>query len=640
MSLVRLALACLALLLPAAVARAQASLTAGEVDRIIGQATQEAAARAAPAIIAVTDRVGNVLGVYEMTGAPSTIAIGSQRIPGAGLQGLENVPTGVIDTELGAIAKAVTGAYLSSAGHAFTTRTASQIVQQFFNVEERGQPGGPLFGVQFSSLPCSDFVISTAAQTIGPKRTPLGLSADPGGFPLYKNGLVVGGIGVISDGQYGLDLRIRDFDRPNDELIALAGQFGFEPPSDVLAFRLTVEGKTLRYSDVGFGHLATNPATATGPTGGAYITVTNYTTAAAAVAGTAYGDAASGFRADAANLYNVSPTPFIVVDNGDANRYAPKAGAVGVTSGGAASTQALTAPEVTQIMASALQIAYAGRAQIRRPLRSFIQVSIAVTDTTGDILAFARTPDAPIFGADVSVQKARSAAFISDPRTATRLNSATCENNACLASRTVGGLIPVVPLNSYVTATQNFFNNAGMLADGIAFGARSIGNLHRPFFPDGFVDGDNGPLSKPYSIWSPFNVGFQLDLVIEDIVLNAVNAAHPAAAAPFCTPLDAQVWGGTALANGLQIFAGGVPIFKNGDLVGAIGVSGDGIDQDDMISFLGVHNAGVILGSGVGNAPGDRRANNLSPKGVNLRYVSCPFAPFNGSRDQDPCGDK
>lgn len=627
MNLLRLSLACVLLVAPAGLARAQ-SLTAVEVDRIVGQATQEATARGTPAVIAVTDRVGNVLGVYSMTGAPSTIAIGSQRIPAAGVQGLENVPSGTIPTSLGAIAKAVTGAYLSSSGHAFTTRTASQIVQEYFNVEERGQPGGPLFGVQFSSLPCSDFVITNAAQTIGPKRTPLGLSADPGGFPLYKNGAVVGGIGVIADGQYGLDLRIRDFDRNIDELIALAGQFGFEPPSDILAYRITVDGKTLRYSDVGFGHLATNPAAATGPNGGSYATVNNFTTAAAAVAGQAYGTAASGFRADAANLYNVTPTPFIVVDNANANRYAPTAGAAG--SGG----ENLTVGEVTQVMSSALQVAYAGRAQIRRPLRSFIQVSIAVVDVTGDILAFARTPDAPIFGADVSVQKARSATFFSNPAAAADLNAVAAKNLVA------GSLsIDVVALSTYVNQTRNFFNNAGMLADGIAFGARSIGNLHRPFYPDGYADGHNGPLSKPYSVWSPFNVGLQLDLVIENIV-SAILAGNTAAAAPFCTSLAAQPWGGTRLANGLQIFAGGVPIYKNGDLVGGIGVSGDGIDQDDMISLLGVHNAGVILGSGVGNAPNNRRANNLSPRGAYLRYVSCPFAPFNNSRDQDPCGDK
>ena len=45
------------------------------------------------------------------------------------------------------------------------------------------------------------------------------------------------------------------------------------------------------------------------------------------------------------------------------------------------------------------------------------------------------------------------------------------------------------------------------------------------------------------------------------------------------------------LANGIQIFPGSVPIYKSGVLVGALGISGDGVDQDDMVAFLGVNNA-------------------------------------------------
>ena len=73
-----------------------------------------------------------------------------------------------------------------------------------------------------------------------------------------------------------------------------------------------------------------------------------------------------------------------------------------------------------------------------------------------------------------------------------------------------------------------------------------------------------------------------------------------------------------------------MPIYRNnGDLVGGIGVSGDGIDQDDLISFLGLHNAGVELGNGVGNAPQGIRADTAArPRELRLRYVSCPFRPF------------
>src|SRR3546814_17039361 len=66
-------------------------------------------------------------------------------------------------------------------------------------------------------------------------------------------------------------------------------------------------------------------------------------------------------------------------------------------------------------------------------------------------------------------------------------------------------------------------------------------------------------------------------------------------------------------------------------LVGAIGVSGDGIDQDDMIGFLGLHNAGARVG-GFGNAPAairpDQIVVDLGNANVRLRYVTCTFAPF------------
>ncbi len=216
------------------------ALSIGEVNRILSQAAQEAAARGAPATIAVVDRSGNVLGVFQMTGAAATFAIsGGRGVVG----GLDSVPAGILPSSYAAIAKAITGAYLSSEGNAFTTRTANQIVQENFNPGEIGSPGGPLFGVQFSSLSCSD-VVNLGGGANGPKPSPLGLAADPGGLPLYKNGIVVGGIGVIADGVYGLDLNINDIDQNPDELIAVAGARGFDAPVQAAApitLRLTVE---------------------------------------------------------------------------------------------------------------------------------------------------------------------------------------------------------------------------------------------------------------------------------------------------------------------------------------------------------------------------------------------------------------
>jgi hypothetical protein len=72
-------------------------------------------------------------------------------------------------------------------------------------------------------------------------------------------------------------------------------------------------------------------------------------------------------------------------------------------------------------------------------------------------------------------------------------------------------------------------------------------------------------------------------------------------------------------------------------LLGAIGVSGDGVDQDDMIAFLGLANAGRRLNTGLGNAPAAMRVDNLTPMGTRLRYVQCPQSPFNGSTEQNVC---
>jgi hypothetical protein len=90
----------------------------------------------------------------------------------------------------------------------------------------------------------------------------------------------------------------------------------------------------------------------------------------------------------------------------------------------------------------------------------------------------------------------------------------------------------------------------------------------------------------------------------------------------------------------MQIFPGSVPIYRGNQLVGAIGVSGDGIDQDDMISFLGTHRAGVRVG-GIGNAAPAIRSDQIvvqvGSRSVRLRWVGCPFAPFLGSSEQNVC---
>ena len=604
-------------------APAAESLSVADVQKILAQAAAQAQADGRPAVIAVTDRVGNVLAVLRMTGAPAIAAIpkaadGSQQ----DIQGL-NVPA-----EAAAIAKAITGAYLSSSGNAFSSRTASMIVQQRFPpaLSTVGLESGPLFGVQFSQLPCSDLSARLApgpASMIGPKRSPLGLSADPGGFPLYKNGVVVGGIGVSGDGIYGLDPDVLDVDNDSDERSGLAGTAGYEAPVEVRANRISVDGTLLRYTDADYAGL-TNVSganyAATVPALGNLVPVTGYYPVAAVQPGATYGSEASGVRP--ATIAEFASSDAFVLSNGSGlNRYPLRAGSDGAEVG-----TPITALEAQRILEQAFSTMAHARAQIRQPLDSRAQVTISVVDTRGVALGLVRSPDAPIFGVDVSLQKARTAAFFTSPTAAAQL----------LAD-------PSADVRSFVPAMRSFFADPAVLTGRTAFSARAIGNLSRPYFPDGEVSRPNGPLSRPIAKWSPFSTGLQSALVVSNLGqhLNYVTGASGSDTPARCSFIPDAAPGQNRLQNGIQIFAGGVPIYRGNTLIGAIGVSGDGIDQDDMIAFLGLNNAGVILGT-LGNAPAAVRADTLvfdlgGGASARLRYVSCPFAPFVGSDAQNVC---
>jgi len=100
-----------------------------------------------------------------------------------------------------AIAKARTGAFFSSNQNALTSRI----------VGLASQPGGPLWGIGSSN----QLGISGSAEFRN------GIITFPGGVPLYKNGQLVGGIGVSGD---GVD---------PDEIVAFAGAAGFAPGAGV-----------------------------------------------------------------------------------------------------------------------------------------------------------------------------------------------------------------------------------------------------------------------------------------------------------------------------------------------------------------------------------------------------------------------
>jgi uncharacterized protein GlcG (DUF336 family) len=593
------------------------ALSAAEVGQVVAQATAQADSLSRPATIAVVDRVGNVLAVFRMTGAPALAHI-SDAPNGANIdiQGLD------VPSEAAAIAKAITGAYLSSGGNAFSSRTASMIVQQHFPPASStvGLDSGPLFGVQFSQLPCSDLAARLGMGSIGPKRSPLGLAADPGGFPLYKNGVLVGGVGAIADGSYGFDPNVLDVESDTDELIALAGTVGFEAPDTVRADHIFVDGTQLRFSDANYGQLANLSAAsfAMADTRGDLVPVTGYYPAAALMGGAAYGSEASGVRASTAGEFS-NGDAFVLTNGAGANRFPIRGG----TDAGDI-PQPLTAAEARAILEEAFAVMSHARAQIRQPLDSRAQVSISLVDTRGQVLGIVRSPDAPIFGIDVSLQKARTANFMSGPFAAAQLSAA-------------GGEVP-----QFVPRVRAFLGDPNALTGAFAFADRSGGNLSRPYFPDGEVGRPNGPLSRPIAQFNPFSTGLQSALVLGNLAqhLAYVTGASPSDTPQRCTGLPEVAPGQNRLQNGLQIFPGSVPVYRGNQLVGGLGVSGDGIDQDDMIGFLGLNNAGVRLG-GLGNAPPAMRADRIvvdvGGQGVRLRYVNCPFAPFLDTAAQNVC---
>ncbi|CAH0497111.1 heme-binding protein [Novosphingobium sp. CECT 9465] len=611
---------------------AQEALTTAEVQQIIAQAVGEARALNYPAIIAVVDRVGNVLAVFRMNGAVTRM-ITSQRTATGEISPREVDAQGLdVEATMGAISKAVTAAYLSSSGNAFSTRTASMIVQEHFPPAPNapGLEAGPLFGVQFSSLPCSDlsarFLTGNAgsAAFIGPKRAPLGLAADPGGLPLYKNGVVVGGIGVMADGDYGYDPDVSNVDGDPEEFMALAGIQGFAPAADIRADRITVDGTTLRFADArieGLHPLETSFA-AINNVVGALVPVRGYYDGTAVIPGTPYGTEKSGIRRATSSEFSLADA-YVLTNGSGTPRYPIKA----ATDAGVVS-QPLTAAEVRAVLEEAFTIMTRARAQIRRPLDSRAQVSISVVDTFGEVLGLVRGPDAPIFGIDVSLQKARTAAFFSSSVAAQQLNENTDAE---------------VP--AFVQRTRDFLGDQTALTGKIAFADRAGGNLSRPFFPDGEVGRPNGPLSRPITDFSPFATGLQIALVKANLLQHAVfveNRLNARDVVQTCTAVPDTPTGKKRLANGIQIFPGSVPIYRGNQLVGAIGISGDGIDQDDMIAFLGAHNGGVKAG-GIGNAPKAIRADTIVVpvgSGVRLRYVNCPFAPFLDTSEQNACEGK
>lgn len=460
---------------------ASADLTVSDQAAIFAQAAGAALRLSPGSVIAVVDRDGRELLVRSADGT----------------QGFTEAQEAI------AVSKAGTAVFLSSDGEALTTRTAGFIVQQHYPPGIEFTPPGPLVGVEYSSMAYSDII---SFHRIDGSRIPgTRLYGSPGGVPLYKDGMLVGGIGVtgsepeVENGSiYGPD---------TNETIALTGQVGFTAPEFIRATNIFVGGISFPY--VASAPAAIDPSVLPDSTGLQELSPVSWP---AAVLGGVTGEVRSSIIGDPVE---------------------------GTISG----QPRLSVAEVAQIISNAAARSLVTRAGIRQPAGVNAEVFISVVNnpnspgTTPVVLGTFRTPDATIFSWDVSVQKARTALFFSD-----------------------------------VTR---------------AFSARTVGFLAQAMFPPGIDNEPPGPF----------------------------NGLQERFSAPIISGSGA-VDGN--LPNGITVFPGGFPLYRNGVLIGAIGVSGDGVDQDDLISASGT--AGFQPDPSI-------RADNMRYLGARLPYAVFPREP-------------
>jgi uncharacterized protein GlcG (DUF336 family) len=222
----------------------------------------------------------------------------------------------------------------------------------------------------------------------------------------------------------------------------------------------------------------------------------------------------------------------------------------------------LSAAEVQSIVENAVAEATSARSAVRLPRGTAVSVVHAVTDTNGVLIGLFRQPDALPDAIDVCPAKARTSVYASSMG----INPLDTRDNPAVG----------------VDLGQAF-------PPGTAISGRAIGFGAQPFFPSGI----NG--TTP----GPFRVSFNNDQALA------------------CTLLRQPTNG---RQNGAIFFPGGVPLYRNGVLVGGFGVSGDGGEQNDLVASAGT--AGF-------EAPVEIRADQLVLRKNQGDGVRLPYLKFN-----------
>ncbi len=235
----------------------------------------------------------------------------------------------------------------------------------------------------------------------------------------------------------------------------------------------------------------------------------------------------------------------------------------------------ITATQVLQIISNGVQQALETRAAIRLPKSVPTAMVFAVTDETGAVLGLFRMPDATIFSIDVAVAKARNVAYYANPAQLQPIDQA-----------------PGVPA-------------------GVAFTNRTFRYLSEPFFPEGI----NGTPPAPFNLLNNGGADRNDGLLVGPRLPSSAYFTTVMGHDAFFPQTNFHDPFNILNQNGIVFFPGSSPLYGGNVLVGGVGVSGDGVDQDDVVTAA----AKALL-----DVPNELRADMFFVNGIRL-----PFQKFN-----------
>jgi uncharacterized protein GlcG (DUF336 family) len=581
-------------------------LLAGEVDQLLSRAAAASASR--DAIIAVVDRMGDILGVRVESGVSPRITTN---------------PVNLVFAIDGAVAEARTGAFFANDNAPLTSRTVQFISQSTITRREvksnpdildlnsplRGPgfvapvglgghfpprvantPPVDLFGIENTNRDSilhpgpdgikhvgqfvlrSRFNADPAFIPPGQELTPpesygyvsglmqtaqsRGIGTLPGGIPIYKGPELVGGIGVFFPGKTGFasaeNSSLSDGFNPHRRDRSLEAEF-----MALAAEGIQGEAGSLPGIGIPPGFL------------GGRIDLAGITLDIFGPGGTqglqrllTFGRTLGHGSPSDGSLMPVDQMGHTTLDG----KPVPERWLVMPHDG-----VGLTAADVQRIIEQGIATASVTRAQIRLPIGTRTSMVFAVTDTTGEILGLYRMPDATVFSIDVAVAKARNVAYYTD-----------------VAALQPSDRVPGLP-------------------KGVALTARTFRYLAQPRFPEA-IDG------QPPGPFSILNDHGRLAQSFRSVLGH--DAFFPET--NFRDQRDSIV-----NQNGIVFFPGSSALFKviggRPVLVGGLGVSGDGVDQDDFVT------AGAAAGFA---PPGALQADRFFVRGVRLPYSKFPRNPL------------